>query len=208
MSDNESSVPASGQQDWGHKVGLVFAFVLVCMGMLNNLPNIPGLLSAVQSIPGLGGIPRISKFSSEFFFPVVFTVMMIVGRRTKPTRTSLRRNFKIAYGKDLSESEIRTLTYRVLRHMAWLVVDFARIPLFREAAVAEAMTPEDIKVMHDLVAEGKGLMGVGGHIGVFDGIDVRHDNSHCTHIEGSVNRAVVSASDSYDRGHAPQIGGA
>jgi len=78
MSQKEGEVAVPDQNDWGHKIGLYFAFALVCLGLLNNLPNIPGLLPAIQSIPGLADIPRISKFSSEFFFPLIFTVMMIV----------------------------------------------------------------------------------------------------------------------------------
>lgn len=59
-------------------LGMVFAFILVVVGMVNNLPNIPGLLETVRSIPGLENLPRISKFNSEFFFPIVFALMMIV----------------------------------------------------------------------------------------------------------------------------------
>ena len=78
MSDGAGGTEVQAPKDWMHRVGLFFAFVLVCMGMLNNLPTIPGLLPSIQAIPGLGGLPRISKFNSEFFFPIIFTVMMIV----------------------------------------------------------------------------------------------------------------------------------
>ncbi len=59
-------------------LAMVLAFILVILGMVNNLPTIPGLLETVKSIPGLGNLPRISKFSSEFFFPIVFALMMFV----------------------------------------------------------------------------------------------------------------------------------
>jgi len=48
------------------------------LGMANNLPNIPGLLELVNSIPGLEGLPRLSKYNSEFFFPLIFTIIMLV----------------------------------------------------------------------------------------------------------------------------------
>ena len=54
------------------------AFILVLMGLANNLPNIPGLLELIQSIPGLSELPRISKYNSEFFFPLTFTFMTVV----------------------------------------------------------------------------------------------------------------------------------
>ena len=60
------------------RLALALAFVLVIMGMANNLPNIPGLLETVQMIPGLGGLPRLSKYNSEFFFPLMFAVMLII----------------------------------------------------------------------------------------------------------------------------------
>ena len=56
----------------------MLAFILVLMGLANNLPNIPGLLELIQSIPGLSELPRISKYNSEFFFPLTFTFMTVV----------------------------------------------------------------------------------------------------------------------------------
>ena len=63
---------------WMGRLALALAFILVVAGMANNLPNIPGLLDAVRSIPGLEGLPRISKYSSEFFFPLAFTLMLVI----------------------------------------------------------------------------------------------------------------------------------
>jgi Kdo2-lipid IVA lauroyltransferase/acyltransferase len=89
------------------------------------------------------------------------------GPRTAPNRTSLRRNFQIAFGAELSEKQIKQLTFKVLRHLAWLVIDFARMPLFREKALAEAVSEEDRALLLEVLAEGKGVLGVGGHVGVF-----------------------------------------
>ena len=63
---------------WMGRLALALAFILVVAGMANNLPNIPGLLETVRSIPGLEGLPRISKYSSEFFFPLAFTLMLVI----------------------------------------------------------------------------------------------------------------------------------
>lgn len=60
------------------KIAFWFALALVAMGLANNLPNIPGLLGLVNSVPGLENLPRLSKYNSEFFFPLVFAVIMIV----------------------------------------------------------------------------------------------------------------------------------
>ena len=71
-------IPQNTERDWTQRLAFYFSIVLVAMGLANNLPNIPGLLALVNSIPGLEGLPRLSKYNSEFFFPVVFTIIMIV----------------------------------------------------------------------------------------------------------------------------------
>lgn len=73
---SEAPIEASG--GWMGRLALALAFALVVMGMANNLPNIPGLLEAVRSIPGLENLPRLSKYSSEFFFPLMFSLMLVV----------------------------------------------------------------------------------------------------------------------------------
>ena len=70
--------PNTNHSDWAQRLAFFFAIVLVAMGLANNLPNIPGLLALVNSVPGLENLPRLSKYSSEFFFPLVFTIIMIV----------------------------------------------------------------------------------------------------------------------------------
>ena len=73
-----SEAPAAAGGGWMGRLALVLAFILVAAGMANNLPNIPGLLDAVRSIPGLENLPRISKYSSDFFFPLAFTLMLVI----------------------------------------------------------------------------------------------------------------------------------
>ena len=68
----------SVHDNWMDRLALGLAFILVLMGLANNLPNIPGLLELIQSIPGLSELPRISKYNSEFFFPLTFTFMTVV----------------------------------------------------------------------------------------------------------------------------------
>ena len=60
------------------RLSLVLGFILVVIGMVNNLPTIPGLLEAIQLIPGLEGLPRLSKYNPEYFFPLVFAIMLLI----------------------------------------------------------------------------------------------------------------------------------
>lgn len=74
MSDH----PSNQRIGWTAKLAFAFSLILVAMGLANNLPNIPGLLASVNSIPGLENLPRLSKYNSEFFFPLIFVIIMIV----------------------------------------------------------------------------------------------------------------------------------
>jgi KDO2-lipid IV(A) lauroyltransferase len=123
-------------------------------------------------------------------------IMMIHGRRAKPTRTSLRRNFKIAYGKDLSEAEIRTLTYRVLRHMGWLLVDFARLPKIGKEEATEGFGEENAKLLRELLAEGNGVLGVGGHVGAF---------THMGRLSGQIELPIYTISSPRRNPHLQKV---
>ena len=68
----------STSTDFWQRLALVLGFVLVVMGLANNLPNIPGLLETVQTIPGLGELPRLSKYNPEYFYPLTFFLMMFI----------------------------------------------------------------------------------------------------------------------------------
>lgn len=78
MSEVQALNPKQEENHWMRNLALFLGFILVVIGMTNNLPNIPGLLELVQSIPGLSDIPRISKFNSEYLFPLVFALMMMI----------------------------------------------------------------------------------------------------------------------------------
>ena len=100
---SEAPIEASG--DWMGRLALALAFALVVMGMANNLPNIPGLLETVRSIPGLENLPRLSKYSSEFFFPLMFslmlTVALLVSSFGRKWRDGPRHRFWLGCGLDV-----------------------------------------------------------------------------------------------------------
>jgi TRAP transporter 4TM/12TM fusion protein len=85
------------QSGWRRQLALGLAFLLVLMGMANNLPNIPGLLDTVRSIPGLADLPRINKYSSEFLFPLTFAFMMVVALLTSSFAKGWQREGQTKY---------------------------------------------------------------------------------------------------------------
>lgn len=62
---------------FGQKLSLSLAFTLVVIGMINTMPEIPGLQDAARVITGQPFL-RISNFSPEYFFPPIFLLMMFI----------------------------------------------------------------------------------------------------------------------------------
>ena len=63
--------------DRGEKFVYWLALVLVIVGMLNSMPGIPGIDSAMVSLTGLKSFV-IRGYPYEYFYPLVFATMMII----------------------------------------------------------------------------------------------------------------------------------
>ncbi|WP_316013167.1 TRAP transporter fused permease subunit [Roseobacter sp. HKCCA0434] len=61
----------------GRRIAIALAFVLVCVGMVNTLPEIEGLQDLARDLTGQQFF-RISNFPPEYFYPPVFFVMMTI----------------------------------------------------------------------------------------------------------------------------------
>lgn len=59
------------------KLSLRLALILVIVGMINTMPEIPGLQDFARKLTGQPFF-RISNFSPEYFFPPVFFLMMLI----------------------------------------------------------------------------------------------------------------------------------
>jgi Kdo2-lipid IVA lauroyltransferase/acyltransferase len=106
----------------------------------------------------------LATMAAFFITPLI----IIRDRFAGPKRTSMRRNFLIAFGAKFSESHVRSMTYRVVKHLAWLLVDYARMPATTDADRDFAVTPEQAKKLRDVYEEGNGVLVVTGHIGMFE----------------------------------------
>ena len=74
---NSPTLEFEKNSDVGLKIAKVIAFVLVLIGMLNTIPAIPGLEQLIWDITGNNKIV-FRKFSYEYFFPIIFFMMMLV----------------------------------------------------------------------------------------------------------------------------------
>ena len=128
------SVPASESRvqatdHWTGRIALGLAFILVVLGMANNLPSIPGLLELVQTIPGLEGVPRLSKYSSEHFFPLMFTLMMTIAllvvsfSRDWAGRSPARRAFGILLDLAMLAAVFGTAVVYLIEHEQVCLID-------------------------------------------------------------------------------------
>lgn len=61
----------------GQKLALALALIFVVFGMINTLPEIPGLQNWARELTGQKFL-RISGFKTEYIFPPIFFVMMLI----------------------------------------------------------------------------------------------------------------------------------
>ncbi|MEP5729350.1 MAG: TRAP transporter fused permease subunit [Sulfitobacter sp.] len=68
---------SSAAQGIGRRFAIGLAFLLVVVGMLNTMPEIPGLQDWARDLTGRQFF-RVSNFPPEFFYPPVFLLMMLI----------------------------------------------------------------------------------------------------------------------------------
>lgn len=64
-------------QPLGKRIALWLAFALVIVGLINTMPEIPGLQAWAREITGQPFF-RVSGFQPQFFYPPVFLLMMLI----------------------------------------------------------------------------------------------------------------------------------
>lgn len=77
MADPVDEGEALAKTDLALRVALVIGFVLVCIGMINSMPAIPGMRELMVSITGNEDIV-FRRFPYEYFFPIAFVIMMVI----------------------------------------------------------------------------------------------------------------------------------
>lgn len=61
----------------GRRLAIVLGFLLVAVGLLNTMPEIPGLQTWARELTGQNFL-RVSGFPPEFFYPPAFLLMMVI----------------------------------------------------------------------------------------------------------------------------------
>lgn len=68
---------APERRDAGLRLASALGLALVAAGLLNTIPGVPGLDDFALSVSGIDGF-RVRKFSYEYFYPLVFVLMMTI----------------------------------------------------------------------------------------------------------------------------------
>ncbi|MDC0196312.1 TRAP transporter fused permease subunit [Gammaproteobacteria bacterium] len=113
----------AARQDWAHRLALGLGLILVIIGMINNLPTVPGLLELVQMVPGLGDVQRISKFDAEFLFPIVFLLMMVIVVLNDSFARDWKDRSKARFSLGLTADTVMVLTTILLVLAYWIQND-------------------------------------------------------------------------------------
>ncbi len=87
---DDVSMP-TGNKPMGKKIAMILAFILVVVGMVNTLPEIYGLQDGLRELTGIKFL-RISGFTTEYFYPPIFFLMMLI----VALDASMYREFKAA----------------------------------------------------------------------------------------------------------------
>jgi KDO2-lipid IV(A) lauroyltransferase len=117
----------------------------------------------------LGRLPlAVSYALADAAVPLIVAWARLHERRVAPRGRGLGRNLRIAFRERWSPALDRRLVWGWARHMARLCIDVARIPRLDAASARRWVEPADFEALQALRAEGRGLICVTGHIGVWE----------------------------------------
>jgi KDO2-lipid IV(A) lauroyltransferase len=100
--------------------------------------------------------------------PLLVAATWLHERRVAPLGRGLLRNQRIVLRERWTKRASRRLLFGWARHMTWLFVDFCRMPRLRSEDFEDRIDAEAFKELIPMVEEGRGVICVSGHIGVFE----------------------------------------
>ncbi len=121
------------------------------------------------ALAALGRLPVGPAYAlADALVPAVVLALLLHELRVAPRGRGLLRNLRIAYRRQL---DLPLAARRIVgfgRHLARLAVDLARLPRLSPSELARCVEIPDLPRLAALVREGRGLLCVTGHIGVWE----------------------------------------
>ncbi len=111
---------------------------------------------------------RLAYALADGAWPGLAAVFLAHELRAARRGRGARRNLRIAYRDSLRPSDTRRLLARHARHLAHLGVDLCRMPRLDAARVARHVDLAVLATLRELLAEGRGLICVSGHLGAWE----------------------------------------
>jgi KDO2-lipid IV(A) lauroyltransferase len=105
---------------------------------------------------------------ADLLVPMVALFAWRHERRVRRQGRGMLRNQRIVFRDGLTRRRSRRLLFAWARHMTHLVVDFCRIPRIDRDNLDRLAEVGDLERLRPLVAGGRGLICVTGHIGVWE----------------------------------------
>jgi TRAP transporter 4TM/12TM fusion protein len=149
-----SEIPVQQDNQRMNRLAFWLAFILVLLGMANNLPNIPGLLEAIRMIPGLSDLPRLSKYSSEYFFPLMFALMTVIAL----LNTSFAKDWK---GQSVAKHRLG-VALDIVMFLTILAVAVVYLIEHEQVCLIDTISGERAKLMAENLARVKEYMEIFG----------------------------------------------
>ena len=88
MSDTSDQKPQDSI--FPSKYVYILALIFVAMGIVNSMPTIPGWDQMWQTMTGIEQL-KVRSFSTEYFYPLVFFIMMLIVAMKHSMRRLCRR---------------------------------------------------------------------------------------------------------------------
>lgn len=74
-------------------------------------------------------------------------------------------NLIASFGAEKTHRELKKILHKHYRHFGRVLMEFARIPLFRRATILESIPVDKVEYLRERIEQGRGLMILSGHLG-------------------------------------------
>jgi KDO2-lipid IV(A) lauroyltransferase len=124
------------------------------------------LLGAVATLRRLPA--ALAYALADLATPTVVAYALLHERRVAPRGRGLFRNQRIVFREELTRRRSLRLLLGWARHMTHLAVDFCRMPGIDASNLERHVDARAIDLLRRIAAEGRGVICVSGHIGVWE----------------------------------------